>query len=242
MRSIVAKPLAPPFTEQELRTLPWKQRTVLARRYGLVDGICRTFEEVGEACGFGGSRAAALHRQAIGAITRHRDPAGAFEAGQKMSEAARMPAALRPRGRGRGRRHGGRRRISTWVGEALHASSFEVFGEDWHLSHRDDCRWPHHRSWTVFVDAPPRRRVLAVSATSKVIRGPVCLMEVSSSTTRWRDALDLLQELVIDHQHYQQSLAFLGSPDVSVGHVTVTRPGSGGHSPPSFSIAREISA
>ena len=33
-----------------------------------------------------------------------------------------------------------------------------------------------------------------------------------------------------------------GSPDVSVGHVTVTRPGSGGHNPPSFSIAREISA
>jgi hypothetical protein len=33
-----------------------------------------------------------------------------------------------------------------------------------------------------------------------------------------------------------------GSPDVSVGHVTVTRPGSGGHSPPSFSMAREISA
>ena len=33
-----------------------------------------------------------------------------------------------------------------------------------------------------------------------------------------------------------------GSPDVSVGHVTVTLPGSGGHNPPSFSIAREISA
>jgi transposase len=33
-----------------------------------------------------------------------------------------------------------------------------------------------------------------------------------------------------------------GSIDVPVGHVTVTRPGSGGHSPPSFSIAREISA
>ncbi len=33
-----------------------------------------------------------------------------------------------------------------------------------------------------------------------------------------------------------------GSPDVSVGHVTVTLPGSGGHSPPSFSIAREINA
>ncbi len=32
------------------------------------------------------------------------------------------------------------------------------------------------------------------------------------------------------------------SPDVSVGHVTVTLPGRGGHSPPSFSIAREISA
>ena len=36
--------------------------------------------------------------------------------------------------------------------------------------------------------------------------------------------------------------AFWGSPDVSVGQVTVTRPGRGGHSPPSFSIAREISA
>jgi len=35
---------------------------------------------------------------------------------------------------------------------------------------------------------------------------------------------------------------FSGSPDVSVGHVTVTLPGSGGHSPPSFSIAREINA
>ncbi len=33
-----------------------------------------------------------------------------------------------------------------------------------------------------------------------------------------------------------------GSPDVSVGHVTVTLPGNGGHSPPSFSIAKEISA
>jgi len=33
-----------------------------------------------------------------------------------------------------------------------------------------------------------------------------------------------------------------GSTDVSVGHVTVTRPGRGGHNPPSFSIAREISA
>jgi hypothetical protein len=35
---------------------------------------------------------------------------------------------------------------------------------------------------------------------------------------------------------------FFGSPDVSVGHVTVTLPGSGGHSPPSFNIASEISA
>ena len=33
-----------------------------------------------------------------------------------------------------------------------------------------------------------------------------------------------------------------GSIEVSVGHVTVTRPGSGGHSPPSFSMAREINA
>jgi len=33
-----------------------------------------------------------------------------------------------------------------------------------------------------------------------------------------------------------------GSIDVSVGHVTVTRPGRGGHNPPSFNIAREISA
>jgi len=41
---------------------------------------------------------------------------------------------------------------------------------------------------------------------------------------------------------YRLGEAKKGSPDVSVGHVTVTRPGSGGHSPPSFSIASEINA
>jgi hypothetical protein len=39
-----------------------------------------------------------------------------------------------------------------------------------------------------------------------------------------------------------KSLPKTGSPDVSVGHVTVTLPGRGGHNPPNFSIAREISA
>ena len=36
--------------------------------------------------------------------------------------------------------------------------------------------------------------------------------------------------------------AFSGSPDVSVGHVTVTRPGRDGHNPPRLSIASAISA
>lgn len=56
------------------------------------------------------------------------------------------------------------------------------------------------------------------------------------SRSRWEHIVDLASG------HPELAGLKEGAPDVSVGHVTVPLPGRGGHSPPSFSIAREISA
>jgi transcriptional regulator with XRE-family HTH domain len=201
--------LPPPFTDQELAELTAWQRSVLASRYGLVDGLSHTFREIGEEYGFTASHARATERLALRRIKGRRSPATAFAAGARMAgderAGAPLPGPYEQGGVARGRKAFGR--ATSRLAEQLVGEALRVVGDRWSLGRGEEP--PLSRpTWTIFCEEGGRGRVAAARWEVGRLWGPVLLAVVPpthdrQAVARW------LERVAIQHQADPHSLAFV---------------------------------